>query len=189
MNIQQKSQSDTAKQVFAVLRTGDPQLARRVAHPEFRNREASVSPSAASLPGTAGLLASSAWMRHAFSELDFVVTETAESADFVWIRLRMTGVHSGAFVQYKNGELAQAVPPTGRLIDVEQIHILEMREGLVVGHEAVRDDVTMLGQLGVFPPSPAVALRMLAWTVFGLAKKAATEVSAKADLAAQAAAG
>ncbi|MEU1264500.1 hypothetical protein ACPC27_13620 [Streptomyces cellulosae] len=55
------------------------------------------------------------------------------------------------------------MPPTGREIDCEQIHVLALREGRVVGHEAVRDDVTTLQQLGVFPPPPAVALRMAAW--------------------------
>ncbi|MGR6968405.1 hypothetical protein ACU639_02155 [Streptomyces cynarae] len=44
----------------------------------------------------------------------------------------------------------------------------------------MRDDITMLGQLGVFPPSPAVALRMLAWRVTGRAARAATSVTAQA---------
>lgn len=180
----QSTNITTAQQVFTVLETGDAALAQSVAHPEFRNREASVAPRAASLPGPAGLLASSAWMRAAFSGLHFTISDSAESGDLVWLRLRMKGDHTGAFVQYRDGALAQAVPPTGRPIDFEQIHVLEMRDGMVVGHEAVRDDVTMLGQLGVFPPSPTVGLSMLRWGMFGLAKKAALRVSAAADRAA-----
>ncbi|MER7867760.1 ester cyclase [Streptomyces cellulosae] len=87
----------------------------------------------------------------------------AEDGDRVWVRLRMRGRHTGPFVRYREVRLDQAVPPTGREIDCEQIHVLALREGRVVGHEAVRDDVTMLRQLGVFPPSPAVAPRMAAW--------------------------
>ncbi|MFD4874171.1 hypothetical protein ACFWOB_12440 [Streptomyces sp. NPDC058420] len=64
--------------------------------------------------------------------------------------------------------------------DFEQIHVLDLREGKVVGHEAVRDDVSMLGQLGVFPPSPAVGLSMLVWRVTGKAARAAADVTAKA---------
>lgn len=180
----QNAHALTARQVFEVLATGDPRLAQQVAHPEFRNREAAVAPSAASNPGPGGLLASSAWMRHAFSNLHFTIIDSAENHDFVWLRLRMTGVQTGAFVQYTGGELAQAVPPTGRTIDVEQIHVLEMRDGLVIGHEAVRDDVTMLGQLGVFPPSLAAGLRMLGWSLFGFARREARAVSAEADRAA-----
>jgi hypothetical protein len=42
----------------------------------------------------------------------------------------------------------------------------------------------MLGQLGVFPPAPPVALRMLAWRVTGKATRAAADVTAKAAEAA-----
>jgi hypothetical protein len=50
------------------------------------------------------------------------------------------------------------MPPAGGELDYEQIHVLTVRDGKVVGHEAVRDDLTMLGRLGVFPPTPAAAL-------------------------------
>ncbi|MGA5078051.1 hypothetical protein ACPC37_10615 [Streptomyces griseoincarnatus] len=75
----------------------------------------------------------------------------------------------------------------GREIDCEQVHVLELKEGRIVRHEAVRDDVTMLqqlGQLGVFPPSPAVALRIAAWKVGGGAARAAEEVTRRAAEAA-----
>jgi len=128
-------------------------------------------------------------MRHAFSNLRFTISDSAVNGDVVWLRMRMTGAHTGAFVPYREGALAQAVPPTGRSIDFEQIHLLWMRDGLVVGHEAVRDDVTMLGQLGVFPPTPRVGLRMLLWGAFGTAKKEAAAVGAAAEAAASAVAG
>ncbi|MEV1068022.1 hypothetical protein [Streptomyces sp. NPDC050263] len=54
---------------------------------------------------------------------------------------------------FRDGVLDQAVPPTGREIDFEQIHVLDLRDGKVVRHEAVRDDIVMLGRLGVFPPA------------------------------------
>ncbi|MET7718651.1 hypothetical protein [Streptomyces sp. NPDC005407] len=57
--------------------------------------------------------------------------------------------------------------------------MLDLRDGKVIGHEAVRDDITMLGQLGVFPPAPATALRMLTWRVTGRATRAATQVTAQ----------
>jgi len=42
----------------------------------------------------------------------------------------------------------------------------------------------MLGQLGVFPPSPGTALSMLTWRVAGKAARAAADVTAKAAEAA-----
>ncbi|WP_266694488.1 ester cyclase [Streptomyces sp. NBC_00268] len=176
--------TDLAHGLFRVLETGDPALAAEVVHDDFHNREAAVSPTACSLPGPAGVLASGAWMRSAFSDLSFPVLGIARNDEQVWVRLRMQGRHTGAFVRFRDGALDQAIPPTGRDIDFEQIHVLDLRDGKVVGHEAVRDDITMLGQLGVFPPAPPVALRMLAWRVTGKATRAAADVTAKAAEAA-----
>ncbi|QIY68293.2 ester cyclase [Streptomyces sp. RLB1-33] len=176
--------TDLAHGLFRVLETGDPALAAEVVHEDFHNREAAVSPTACALPGPAGVLASGAWMRFAFSDLTFPVLGIARDDDQVWVRLRMQGRHTGPFVRFRDGALDQAIPPTGRDIDFEQIHVLELRDGKVVGHEAVRDDMTMLGQLGVFPPAPAAALRMVAWRVTGRATRAATDVTAKAAEAA-----
>jgi predicted ester cyclase len=176
---------DLAHKLFRILETGDSELAAEVVHPDFHNREAAVAPEACGLLGPAGVLASSAWMRFAFTELSFPITETAGNDSQVWVRLRMQGCHTGPFVRFRNGALDQAIPPTGRSIDFEQIHVLEVRDGKVAAHEAVRDDVTMLGQLGVFPPIPAVALRMVGWKLAGKAARAAADVSsAAADAAA-----
>ncbi|MEV6024602.1 ester cyclase [Streptomyces sp. NPDC052036] len=123
-------------------------------------------------------------MRSAFSDLRLPVLGVAGNDDQVWVRLRMQGRHTGPFVRFRDGRLDQAIPPTGREIDVEQVHLLDVREGKVVRHEAIRDDITMLGQLGVFPPAPATAVRMLAWRMSGRATRAAAEV---AKLAADAA--
>ncbi|MFB8754467.1 ester cyclase [Streptomyces nigra] len=179
--------SELGRGLFRILETGDRALAADVVHPEFRNREAAVSPEACSAPGPAGVLASGAWMRSAFSDLRFAVTDVADTGDQVWVRLRMQGRHTGPFVRFRAGALDQAVPPTGREIDFEQIHVLGLRDGKVVSHEAVRDDITMLGQLGVFPPEPAGMLRMVGWRLTGRAKQAARLVTTQAaEAAAQA---
>jgi predicted ester cyclase len=179
---------DSALGVFKVLETGDARLAAEVIGPRFTNRESGNSPAACAIPGPAGVLASSVWMRSAFTDLRFPVLATATNDDQVWIRLRMQGRHTGPFVLFRDGELDKAVPPTGRTIDFEQVHLLDVRDGQVVRHEAVRDDVAMLGQLGVFPPSPAVAARLAGWKLSGRAARAAKAVSAQAAAAAEASA-
>ncbi len=176
--------TELAHGLFRVLETGAPALAADVVHEDFCNREAAVAPPACALPGPAGVLASGAWMRSAFSDLRFPVLGLARDDDQVWVRLRMRGRHTGPFVRYRDGALDQAIPPTGRDIDFEQIHVLGLRDGKVVSHEAVRDDITMLGQLGVFPPAPPTALRMIAWRMSGRAARAATRVTAEAAEAA-----
>jgi predicted ester cyclase len=166
--------------LFRVLETGDPELAAEVVHLDFSNREAAVAPKACNLRGPAGVLASSAWMRYAFTDLHFPITETARNDSQVWVRLRMRGTHTGPFVRFRDGALDQAIPPTGRDVDFEQIHVLELRDNQVISHEAVRDDITMLGQLGVFPPNPGVGLHMIGWKLTGRAARAAADVSAAA---------
>lgn len=175
---------DLAVALFRILETGDPDLAARVVAPDNHNREAAVAPAACATPGPAGTLASGAWLRSAFSGLRFPVLGVAGNDHQVWLRLRMRGRHTGPFVRFRDGVLDQAVPPTGREVDFEQVHLLDIRDGQVVRHEALRDDLTMLGQLGVFPPTPAVALRMAAWKVSGRAARAADHVT---TLAAEAA--
>ncbi|MEU8431527.1 ester cyclase [Streptomyces sp. NPDC029216] len=175
--------TDAALGLFTVLETGEAALAAQYIHDDFSNREATVSPPACSLPGAAGVLASGAWMRSAFSDLRFPILGVAHEGDQAWVRLRMQGQHTGPFVLYRDGALDQAIPPTGALIDFEHVHVLRLRDGKVVRHEAVRDDVTLLGQLGVFPPGP-LALRALAWKLTGRAARAATRTTAVAARAA-----
>lgn len=178
--------SELGRGLFRILETGDRDLAAEVVHEAFRNREAAIAPTACSIPGPAGVLASGAWMRSAFSELHFAVIGIAHENDHVWVRLRMQGRHTGPFVRFRDGALDQAIPPTGHEIDFEQIHVLRLSDGKVISHEAVRDDVTMLGQLDVFPPKPAPLLRMVGWRLTGRASRAAAHVStASAKAAAQ----
>ncbi|MFD3458049.1 ester cyclase [Streptomyces sp. NPDC058691] len=177
---------ELAHGLFRILETGDPALAAEVVGADNQNREAAVAPAACAIPGPAGTLASGVWLRSAFEGLRFPFLGVAANDHQVWVRLRMQGRHTGPFVRFKDGALDQAVPPTGREVDFEQVHLLDIRDGKVVRHEALRDDLTMLGQLGVFPPSPAVALRVAGWKISGRAGRAAAEVTAAAAEAARA---
>jgi predicted ester cyclase len=174
--------TDIARDLFRVLETQDAELAARVVAPDNHNVTASASPAACQVPGPSGALASSAWLRSAFPDLSFTVEQTATGGGTVWLRLRMRGTHAGAFVRFENGRASQIIPPTGRPVDVEQIHLVTVRDGQVVRHEALRDDLGMLGQLGVFPPGPG-ALAMVGWKLTGRAARAARDVSAAAAAA------
>jgi predicted ester cyclase len=183
--------TDSAISLLKVIETGDPALAAEVVGSDFHNREHLSSPAACAIPGPAAMLASSAWMRSAFTDLRFPVLGTAvdDERGQVFVRVRMQGRHTGPFVLFRDGKLDKILPPTGRELDYEQIHVLTVRDGKVVRHEAVRDDLTMLGQLGAFPPTPAVALRLVGWKLTGRDRRAAAAVSARATEAAQGAKG
>lgn len=178
---------EKALDVFTVLETGDIELARAVASPTFTNRESAVAPPATAIPGPAGLLASSAWMRSAFDDLHFEIIESSYDSGVAWIRLRMQGRQNRPFVRYADGKPDQVLPATGKRIDFEQIHVLHLDDRGVTTHEAVRDDMTMLDQLGVFPPTPAIMIAMVRDKVTGRARRAADAVTrVAADAAAQA---
>ncbi|MEV7570188.1 ester cyclase [Streptomyces tanashiensis] len=177
------SAEEAAIGLFTVLATGDAALAAAAVHEEFTNREARVSPAACSIPGPAGTLASGAWLRSAFTDMSFPVTDLVQDGERVWIRLHMRGRHTGPFVRYRDGMLDQAIPPTGALIDSEQVHLLHLQDGKVVHHEAVRDDVTLLGQLGVLPPGPTARL-IEEWHADGRAARAAAAIAEAAERAA-----
>src|SRR5215472_6757269 len=136
--------ADLAHGMFRILETGDPALALDVVAKDNYNREAYNGPPACALAGPAGTLASGAWLRSAYSDLRFPILGIARNDNQVWVRLRMQGRHTGPLVRFKDGKLDQAIPPTGRAIDVEQVHLLDVRDGKVIRHEALRDDIGML---------------------------------------------
>ena len=68
----------------------------------------------------------------------------AEGSKVVCIGV-MTGTHDGRF---------HGIPATHRRTAARQIHVLTFNDtGLITEHLAVRDDITVLRQLGALPPS------------------------------------
>ena len=49
------------------------------------------------------------------------------------------------------------IPPTGRQVAYDYVHIVRFENGRVVEHWGVRDDMTLMRQLGVLPESPVAA--------------------------------
>jgi predicted ester cyclase len=69
-----------------------------------------------------------------------------------------SGTHLGIGKYPVDGGQLVGVPPTGRPFSVAHIHWFTFRDGLICAHGAVRDDASMLVQLGLLPqPPPFVA--------------------------------
>lgn len=84
----------------------------------------------------------------AFPDNRHEVEEVLAEGDTVVLRCTLTGTHRGEFM---------GIPPTGRRIEVNEIHIYRMREGKAVEHRVGRDDMGAMRQLGVIAdavPSP-----------------------------------
>ena len=85
----------------------------------------------------------------AFPDMHYTVEELVAEGDTVAVRVTMSGTHRGP------GPL-QGMPPTDRSVRVAQMHFIRFRDGKVVEHRAVRDDLGLMQQLGVIP-APAEA--------------------------------
>ena len=133
-----------AHQSFRLIENGDVELAEQIIATGFVNEEAEDDPDDVErqLHGPAGFLATSRWLRDAFSDLRFELQETVAEADTVMAAAVMTGRHTGPF----NG-----IAPTGRPIAHKQVHIFTIADGQISRHRAVRDDLGLLVQLGWRP--------------------------------------
>jgi predicted ester cyclase len=129
---------------FRLIETGDAELARHIIAADFVNAEAEDDPENVERQqrGPAGFLATSRWLRDAFSNLRFELQETVAEGDTVMAAATMTGEHTGLF----NG-----IAPTGRPISHKQVHIFTIADGQITNHRAVRDDLGLLLQLGWRP--------------------------------------
>jgi predicted ester cyclase len=130
-----------AHQSFRLIETGDPDLAERIIAPDYVNDEAKDDPDDVERQkyGPAGFLATSRWLRDAFSNLRFELQETVAEGGTVMAAAVLTGQHTGVF----NG-----IAPTGRSITHKQVHIFAVADNQITHHRAVRDDLGLLFQLG-----------------------------------------
>lgn len=138
------SPKSIALESFRLIETGDAQLAQRIIAPDFVNQEADDDPedTERQLRGPAGFLATSQWLREAFSDLRFELHEALADDGVAMVAAVMTGEHVGPF----NG-----IAPTGRRIRHKQVHIFGVAGGQITHHRAVRDDLGLLLQLGWRP--------------------------------------
>jgi steroid delta-isomerase-like uncharacterized protein len=84
-------------------------------------------------------------LRRAFPDLCFTVEDLIAEGDMVAGRVTMGGTHEGPFM---------GIAPTGRSVQQAHMHIIRFSDGKAVEHRAVRDDLTLMRQLGILPSPP-----------------------------------
>ena len=178
------SRVDLARAQFEAMETGDAQLAAAAIHPEHVNHEAAAEPPAARRTGLLGFLATSAWLRLAFSDLHFDLHDVVAEGDRSIAYVTMSGRQTGPFVVFPSVGAPLAFPATGRSFAVRQCHLFTIRDELHLDHAAVRDDLHMMTQLGHLPPTPRVAARMARWQLSGRARRAVQQAIDVAETAA-----
>lgn len=102
---------------------------------------------AAAVPGVAdgpqGYLATARYLRAAFSDATWRADDFFTAADRFAVRVTFSGVHTGDFL---------GIPPTGKPVSVQHMHFHRVANGQVTEHWGVRDELTLLRQIGVFTP-------------------------------------
>ena len=78
----------------------------------------------------------------AFPDMKLPLLDFVAESEKVLVRLRVQATHTGTF-----GELA----PSGRTIDIDVLDLFQIRDGVLVEHWALLDNLGMLRQLGALP--------------------------------------
>ncbi len=135
---------------FAAMSSGDYSALERIYDPAGRNYaaapfEESVPPDGRPM-GPADMRRTMEWLRGGMPDLNTTIEELIAEGDQVVAWARSSGTPNG-----RTGP----VPQAGARTDVYQAHRFRLRDGRIVGHWAVRDDLRMMIQTGVIkPPRP-----------------------------------
>jgi predicted ester cyclase len=100
--------------------------------------------------GLAGAQQTMLWLRSVFSEQRWEIRQVVGEGDIVVVYCTLHGRHTGDLM---------GIPPTNREVAQDYVHIVRFRDGKVVEHWGVRDDLGLMRQLGVLPgrPEPVTA--------------------------------
>ena len=91
-----------------------------------------------------GFLEHNSYFNQAFSERRLVVEDLVAEGDKVVARVTWNGVHSGGF---------RGLPPTGKRISISAYIVERFEQGRSVEHWSLFDQMSMMQQLGLIPPS------------------------------------
>lgn len=98
--------------------------------------------------GLEGATRTMLWLASVFSDQRWEIHQVIGEGDMVVVRCTHHGRHTGNLM---------GLPPTGRQVAYDYVHIVRYRDGKAVEHWGVRDDLTLMRQLGVIPSEPVPA--------------------------------
>jgi predicted ester cyclase len=102
-------------------------------------------------------------MYRTFPDYHSEIVEVIELGATVVSLSRVTGTHLGTAQTAFNGGLLKGAKPTGKRFEVFQTHWWKFKDGKIVWHQGIRDDLGMMRQLGLIPdalPAPSNGERL-----------------------------
>ncbi|MEZ4232085.1 MAG: ester cyclase [Polyangiaceae bacterium] len=116
---------------------GKLELVDELLHPDYVNH----SPGSPQQPcGREGVKQVVRDLRSAFPDLHYTVEDLVIGSDSVAVRTTLRGTQRGAFY---------GTPPTDKPVEVSQITIERFRDGRIVAHHRLTDELGLMRQLGV----------------------------------------
>jgi steroid delta-isomerase-like uncharacterized protein len=116
---------------------GKVELVTELLHPNYVNG----SPGSPDLPrGRDGVAIVVKALRSAFPDLEYTIEDMVIGADAVAVRTTLRGTHRGDFF---------GLPSTGKRVEVSQMTIEHFKDGKIVAHHRVTDELALQRQLGV----------------------------------------
>lgn len=86
-----------------------------------------------------------------FPDYQSTPVEKRVIGDTIIVLARISGTHRGIAQTNFNGGLLLGAKPTGKRFEVLSTHWWRFRDGKIVWHQATRDDLGMMRQLGLIP--------------------------------------
>jgi predicted ester cyclase len=95
--------------------------------------------------GLEGVTRTMLWLGRVFSDQRWEIHQLIREGDVVVAQATHHGRHTGDLM---------GIAPTGREVAYDYIHILRFRDGKAIEHWGMRDDMSLMRQLGVMPERP-----------------------------------
>ena len=134
----------TVRQAIEISNTGDTCRVDEVISPNYFDHESQGDPVRSKLRGPEQFIDIVKMLRSAFTDHHYEEQEVFATRDKIAVVARVTGKHTGNFF---------VIPPSGNRISYQAVHIFRFGEdGKIVEHKAIRDDLSLMVQLGVVGP-------------------------------------
>jgi len=115
---------------------GRVELVPELLHPEYVNG----SPGSPDLPrDRSGVVIIVGALRRAFPDLNYQIDDVVVGQDAIAVRTTLRGTHLGDFF---------GLPATGKRVEVSQMTIERFRDGKIIEHHRVTDELALRQQLG-----------------------------------------
>ena len=128
------SSRDVVLRAYELINAGMSEQAAEVIHPEYVNHEREDRPG-----GVAGFQDGMKRLRSSFSDFRLEALDVIAEGDRVAARTRFTATHDGQF---------KGIPPSGKAVSIQQIHVFRLQDGLIAEHWVCRDDIGLMRQIG-----------------------------------------